>query len=863
MANNLTRQWMGLGALILSSVAWAGGRIDEVEARPTETGVIVEVVGRNLSQPKVIKSATSTTFTFEASLSGKSRKTTVGANGVGEVRTTVVSTKPARVSVVVSTTDQNPTITKSEFGFTISYGAKAAPKPSSFPTAVPPIEPQPKMISALTTNPLITAIIAEPKVSLDFVGTDVVLILKSLALQSGVNIVTSPEVTGKISISLNTVTLPDAMDFVTTMAGLRYTKVNGTYVVATPAKFADMLSQINGRQDLATETRVIPIHSHQGLQVKAAVLKAVPVVTALGKYDLLLSSEEISIQQTQTPTPQAAGDPKQGGAQQQPDTTVQTKTNDKDTANKDSYVVVIGTPSRIAEVERAIRAIDTRICEATGIKVPESNGSITRSYEPKGILAEDLLDTLRNAKGIDLSAVKIVATPRTSSSRQAIVVNGRSSDVDSVLDLLAGMDSLNDGGPVAYEVIDLRFIRPNHALIQLQDAVPGLKVKLLPAPINPMMGISVSEFAATGRGQMGANGQNGGQAGGQQQGGGAQGGGAQGGGQAGGQGTQGPNGNPIPVQNSENLMDGMANINSGSFAMKLLVRGSKDQIDKAREYLRLVDIAPRQVAIELRVMELSREEALKIGLDLTGATKGTLSTIRLNNGLGTDSTLGGSSAALKFPGGGTLGALGLLDQITTRNNLITRPNTIAQDGVLTNIFVGDEVRYVESISQSANNGLQVVTNKVDVGVDFWVCPRVGSDGTITLQMNPMLSLLQGFTSVPGGGQLPQTSKRSANMQFHLQSGETIAIGGLIQEQDRRSYGGIPILKDLPLIGRLFGRTTNSKAKSEVVFFITAREITQDDRGPSGNPINSEKKNDKWPGGGPDHYKNDKKGGGGK
>ena len=120
---------------------------------------------------------------------------------------------------------------------------------------------------------------------------------------------------------------------------------------------------------------------------------------------------------------------------------------------------------------------------------------------------------------------------------------------------------------------------------------------------------------------------------------------------------------------------------------------------------------------------------------------------------------------------------------------------------------------------------------------------------ITLDFNPVLSILQGFTDVPGGGKLPQTSVRSATSSVQIKSGETIAIGGLIQDQDRKSYGGIPILKDLPIIGQLFGRTSNTKVRSEVVFFVTVKEVTEADRQGAANPRESIRTNTTSPGSG--------------
>lgn len=280
--------------------------------------------------------------------------------------------------------------------------------------------------------------------------------------------------------------------------------------------------------------------------------------------------------------------------------------------------------------------------------------------------------------------------------------------------------------------------------------------------------------------------------------------------------------------------------------MKVLLRGTREQIDRAREFLMMVDLAPKQVAVEIRVMELSRDDALKIGLDWGLLTGGTLSALRVNQGIGSDAAAGGIGADLRFKGGGLASVVGTLDSIANKNNLLARPNILLTDGVISNIFVGDTVRYVKAINNS-QNGTTVITDEINVGVDFSLAAKVGAGGNITLDFNPVLSILQGFTNVPGGGQLPQTSVRSANSSVQIMSGETIAIGGLIQDQDRKSYGGIPILKDLPIIGQLFGRTSNSKVRSEVVFFVTVKEVTAADRQGAANPARSARENTAMPG----------------
>ena len=100
-----------------------------------------------------------------------------------------------------------------------------------------------------------------------------------------------------------------------------------------------------------------------------------------------------------------------------------------------------------------------------------------------------------------------------------------------------------------------------------------------------------------------------------------------------------------------------------------------------------------------------------------------------------------------------------LDAIANKNNLISRPNLLAIDGRESEIFVGDDIRYVQSIV-SSQTGPTIQSADIQVGVRLSVLARIGGDGNITMDMRPVVSFLKGFNSVAGPGvtlNLPQTS----------------------------------------------------------------------------------------------------------
>jgi general secretion pathway protein D len=105
-----------------------------------------------------------------------------------------------------------------------------------------------------------------------------------------------------------------------------------------------------------------------------------------------------------------------------------------------------------------------------------------------------------------------------------------------------------------------------------------------------------------------------------------------------------------------------------------------------------------------------------------------------------------------------------------------------------------------------------------------VTGKTGPDDYITLTINPQVSSLGTPLSVPGGGSLPSVNTRSANTIIRVKNGETIAIGGLIQDEDVKTSTSVPGLSAIPFFGKLFQDTRDNKTRDEVVFFLTTKVI---------------------------------------
>lgn len=886
MPNKAKRLILVVLASALSCAVFAQ-KLTGVQWKKVGEGIELQIQGTDLAKPKATWTSSERSYVleFDAKFSGRTGTKKINSAGVRYVTYGRYSSRPpkSRVHVRVNA-GTKPDLFQTDSGWTIAFGetgtgSKAMAKAETFPNAVPPIEKPAlnRVIEKMAASPVkalpstIGVGVLERKVSLIFEGTEVIQILKALALQADVNIVTAPEVTGKLTVALNDVNVQQALDFITTMAGVRYALVGNTFVVATNERFANAMRQITNGQETSSQTRIIGLESGEGVQIKATVLKAVPQESIHGRYDMLLPTEMLTLETKMSASATGANIPKPAGGASgtgpgeaiKTDISAKAESGGNTVRPKDMYVVLVGLPQRLDEVERVVREVDGRLAAQGRVDigkdidtavVPVFSGRVGEvAGALRRVIDRDAKRELYSIHESDSSG----GNPKEDSIK-LLVISGPRDSMKSVEAFAKGIDeglckSMGIAFPESqedqargFEVFDLKYVEPLEAATELEKHVPGIKASVLPSAArpNPRGSRTVSAGNAEGGSSSTGNAPP------------ATGGlvnpslGVQGGGA-----NSAPNNsNAGASQGSGSGEDGFnLTKNMGAEPMKILVRGNRGQMEQARQFLSVFDLAPKQVALELRVMELTKEEALKVGLDWSALTGGTVRFIRFNNGINPSASTPGTISSgnpssnlaadqgLSFGNGGFGSVTATLDQLAGSLKMVARPNIIASEGRPTTIFVGDEVRYVESIVAS-QNGIIVTTGQVNVGVKLNVTPRVGADGNLLLDLNPELSLLRGFTDVPGGGQLPQTSLRSTTSMVNLKSGETLAIGGLIQESDRKTVSGVPILMNLPIIGHFFKRTNTSKVRSEVVFFLTATEVGSGNRGSAADPRASESKN---------------------
>ncbi len=252
----------------------------------------------------------------------------------------------------------------------------------------------------------------------------------------------------------------------------------------------------------------------------------------------------------------------------------------------------------------------------------------------------------------------------------------------------------------------------------------------------------------------------------------------------------------------------------------LVIVATEEDYQKVLAALRKLDVAPLQVLVEATIAEVTLTDELRYGLqwffDGGGERQGTLT-------IGTDDVLASTFPGFSFVAGDPINVV--LDTLAgiTELNVISSPLLMVLDRQTAELNIGAEVPVaVQSQESSTNTDAQLV-NTIEfrrTGVILNVTPRVNDSGLITMQVRQEVS----GVADNAGTLTPTISQRLIESSVVVESGETIILGGLFQDETQETSSGIPFLVDIPVFGGLFGTKTNSVERTELIVLIRPRVV---------------------------------------
>ncbi len=267
----------------------------------------------------------------------------------------------------------------------------------------------------------------------------------------------------------------------------------------------------------------------------------------------------------------------------------------------------------------------------------------------------------------------------------------------------------------------------------------------------------------------------------------------------------------------------------------LVIRTEPPNYPILRETIEQLDVRPAQVLLEVHVAEVRLDDATKYGINwslfATNAAETQSITGRLGAQRFTDEDLANTQdfvvRAIRLAT--DMDVRAVLRALATEADVrvLSQPHVLALNNEEARILVGSQVPF----TQSTRTGLDVVVDQTvqyrDVGIQLTVMPTINDDGYVTFRILQEVSALTAQTVQAAlGAQVIST--REAETSAIVRNGQTIIIGGLIDQSDEVLESGVPILKDIPLLGYLFKSRSTQRIRTELAIFVTPYVVLTDE-----------------------------------
>jgi len=262
----------------------------------------------------------------------------------------------------------------------------------------------------------------------------------------------------------------------------------------------------------------------------------------------------------------------------------------------------------------------------------------------------------------------------------------------------------------------------------------------------------------------------------------------------------------------------------------LLIYATPPEHDAIEKALQRLDILPLQVLIEATIAEVTLNDQLKYGVEyyfnsqeVRGAARGEGLSIAGIGSLLTTGIAPGLNLLIN-PGDGPDIVITALSALTDVK-VISSPQVVVQDNRTALLKVGDQVPVTVQQAVSVEDPDAPLVNSiqyVDTGVILRVTPRINSGGLVTCDVEQEVSSVSSDSLT--GILTPTISIRKIRSTVSVQSGQTVALGGLISESRNDNSTGLPGLSRAPVIGGLFGTKDQGLTRTELIVFITPRVI---------------------------------------
>ena len=279
------------------------------------------------------------------------------------------------------------------------------------------------------------------------------------------------------------------------------------------------------------------------------------------------------------------------------------------------------------------------------------------------------------------------------------------------------------------------------------------------------------------------------------------------------------------LQAERSLMSPCGSVTVDSRTNSLLLRDSKEALRQTERWLRALDVPLEQVELSAHIVTINEEQLRELGVSWSSSPADAVTEALRNPQLAIP--LATANPALRA--GVTLGQLSgellnlELSALEQENQIeiIASPRLFTSHQQTATIKQGTEIPYEV---KSGNSGATAIEFKEAV-LGMEVTPVVLGNGRIQLKLR-LSQNMPGRSMTMGDSQVLSIDKQEIETQVTLRDGETLALGGIFQQQRAQGEKRVPWLGDLPLLGTLFRQQTDERKKRELVIFITPRLVRE-------------------------------------
>lgn len=266
----------------------------------------------------------------------------------------------------------------------------------------------------------------------------------------------------------------------------------------------------------------------------------------------------------------------------------------------------------------------------------------------------------------------------------------------------------------------------------------------------------------------------------------------------------------------------------------LVINAPPDVLARLRSIVEQVDIRRAQVLVEALIVEITDDDARDLGVSWVWSAgedfpssggnaavdlPGTLGTGLVTDDDGNVSFQPGAGLSLGYFENGDLKAVIRALSSTTRANILSTPTIVALDNEEAELLVGQNVPFKTGEStgpaSSTENPFTTIQRQ-DIGLNLLIKPQINRGDSITLDLKQSTESIAPSVDIASD---IVTNKRLVRTKALIKDGQTLVIGGLLQDDASVSRSKVPLLGDIPLLGKLFSSTNRSRGKTNLMVFI--------------------------------------------